>query len=222
MVGHRRPRARSLPGRPSGGERGAVDHERRETSAPRAATLGGMLRVKRALDWAAQLHESQLRKYPGVRVPYMSHLAGVVATLARHGFDDEVVAAGALHDAIEDAGVTAEEIADRLGPRVAELVVACSEADKDLPWEARKEAYLAAFPKKGWSAQAITLADKIDNLSSILVCKADHGDPWSQFKRGRDAQIERFVALSEATRSLAPHPLVDEYLTVLAEIHRAT
>jgi len=180
-----------------------------------------MLTVKRALDWAAQLHEGQLRKYPGVRVPYMSHLAGVVATLGRHGFDAEVLAAGALHDTIEDAGITAEDIAARLGPRVASLVVACSESDKTLPWEARKAAYLAAFPHKGWDAQAITLADKIDNLTSILVCKADHGDPWSQFKRGRDAQIERFVALSAAARALPHHPLVDEYLAVLAEVTRA-
>lgn len=180
-----------------------------------------MLRVKRALDWAAQLHEGQFRKYPGAKVPYMSHLAGVVATLAKHRFDEDVLAAGALHDAIEDAEITRDTIEARLGPRVAALVVACSEADRSLPWEARKAAYLAAFPHKPWEAQAITLADKIDNLASILVCKADHGDPWAQFKRGRDAQIERFEALAAAARGLAPHPLVDEYLAVLAEVARA-
>lgn len=180
-----------------------------------------MIRVKRALDWAAQLHEHQLRKYPGVRVPYMSHLAGVVATLSRHGFRADVVVAGALHDAIEDAGVTRDDIAARFGAEVAELVVACSEADKSLPWEARKQAYLEAFPKKPWDAQAITLADKIDNLESLLVCRADHGDPWAQLKRGREAQLERFFALERAARTLAPHPLVDEYSAVLAEVERS-
>jgi len=179
-----------------------------------------MLRIKRALDWAAVLHEGQSRKYPGVKVPYVSHLAGVVAILARHGFSDDVLAAGAMHDAIEDAGVTADQIAQKLGARVAELVVACSESDKSLPWEARKAAYLAAFPTKGWEAQAITLADKIDNLRSILVCAADHGDPWAQFKRGRAAQVERFRALAEAARTVPPHPLVDEYLATLDELER--
>ena len=80
-----------------------------------------MIRVKRALDWAAQLHEHQLRKYPGVRVPYMSHLAGVVATLSRHGFAADVVVAGALHDAIEDAGITRDDIAARFGMRIGSI-----------------------------------------------------------------------------------------------------
>jgi len=83
--------------------------------------------LKRALDQAAVWHQGQKRKYPGVDVPYMSHLAGVALLLAKHGFDDEVVAAGALHDAIEDAGVTAEEIATLFNARVADLVVRVSE-----------------------------------------------------------------------------------------------
>lgn len=179
-----------------------------------------MLSVKRALDWAAVLHEGQSRKYPGIKVPYMSHLAGVVAILARHGFSDDVLAAGALHDAIEDAGVTEAQLAAKLGPKVASLVVACSEANKGLPWEERKAAYLAAFPHKSWDAQAISLADKIDNLRSILVCAADHGEPWAQFKRGREVQLERFRALANAAKALPPHPLVDEYVATLEEIER--
>ena len=59
-----------------------------------------------------------------------------------------------------------------------------------------------------------------DSLKSILVCAADHGDPWAQFKRGRSAQIERFQALAEAARSVPPHPLVDEYLATLDELER--
>ena len=44
------------------------------------------LLLKRALDMAAIWHKGQKRKYPQVEVPYVSHLAGVVAILARHGF----------------------------------------------------------------------------------------------------------------------------------------
>lgn len=177
-----------------------------------------MLLVKRALDWASVWHASQARKYPGIRVPYVSHLAGVAAILSRHGFSNEVVAAGALHDALEDTETTFEELVDKFGPRVAELVRACSEEDKSLSWEERKARYLEAFGQKGWEAQAITLADKIDNLQSILVCARDFGDPWAQFKRGRDAQIERFRALLEKARTLPPHPLVDEYAGVVAAV----
>lgn len=175
----------------------------------------GML-LKRALDDAAVWHAGQVRKYPGVSVPYVSHVAGVVAILARHGFDEEVQAAGALHDVLEDCGVTQAELAARFGARVAELVQMVSEQDKSLTWEERKRAYVERFPHKPWAAQAITLADKIDNFRSIIVCAERYGSPWAMFKRGKAVQLERFDAIEAATRVLSSHPLIDEYRQTLA------
>lgn len=174
-----------------------------------------MTLLKRALDQAAVWHAEQVRKYPNAVVPYVSHVAGVTATLARHGFDDEVVAAGALHDVIEDCGVTHRELLEMFGPRVAGLVVMVSEEDRGLSWEERKRRYVEAFPKKPWEAQAISLADKIDNFESILVCREVHGDPWSMFRRGKVAQLERFDALAAALVDVAPHPLVDRFRGLL-------
>lgn len=173
------------------------------------------LLLKRALDNAAVWHSGQRRKYPGVEVPYVSHLAGVAAILSRHGFDEEVVAAGALHDCMEDQGVTHAQLVELFGPRVADLVRDVTEPDKSLPWEERKTAYLARFPGKPWDAQAITLADKIDNFLSIVVCARQYGDPWPMFRRGREAQLWRFAALEALLPALDPHPLIDEYRTVL-------
>lgn len=178
------------------------------------------LLLKRALDQAAVWHRDQCRKYPNTRVPFVSHLAGVAVILARHGFDEEVVAAGALHDAVEDTSATLSEIERLFGARIAQLVALVSEPDKSLPWEERKRRSLEAFKRKPWEAQAITLADKVDNLQSILVCAAYHGDPWSQLKRGRGAQLRRFQALLDAARALPPHPLVGEYAAVLDEVAR--
>ena len=110
--------------------------------------------LKRALDAAAVWHRDQHRKYPDARVPYVAHVAGVAVLLARHGFDDEVVAAGALHDVVEDCGVTLDEIAARFGARVAALVHDVTEADRTLPWEERKAQYLARFPGKAKAGQA--------------------------------------------------------------------
>ena len=176
--------------------------------------------LKRALDHAAVWHRDQKRKYPGVDVPYVSHVAGVTAILARHGFDDEVLAAGALHDVLEDCGVAHEELARLFGDRVADLVRAVSEADKSLPWEERKRAYLEQFARAPWDAQAIGIADKIDNFASIVVCAKDHGDPWPMFKRGKAAQLERFDALLAKARALPPHALIDEYAAALDEVRR--
>jgi (p)ppGpp synthase/HD superfamily hydrolase len=177
--------------------------------------------LKRALDQAAVWHRDQKRKYPGVDVPYMSHLAGVAILLARHGFDDEVVAAGALHDSIEDCGVTANDISQRFGERVARLVTAVTEADKSASWEERKQRYVEQFAKNPWEAQVITIADKIDNFQSIIVCKESHGDPWAMFKRGRESQIWRFLQLQQSIRELPPHALItvfDETLEALTKL----
>jgi len=196
----------------------------RDASDPAGLASPPGLLLKRALDAAAVWHADQVRKYPGARVPYTSHVAGVVAILARHGLPEDVQAAGALHDVVEDTPATYEELRARFGERVAELVRFVSEEDRSLPWEARKQAYLDRFPGKPWEAQAITLADKIDNLRSIVVCALDHGDPWAQFKRGRAAQLERFDALLSAARALPPAPLpralVDEYAQALAAARR--
>jgi len=174
--------------------------------------------LKSAFDWAAVWHKNQYRKYPVVLVPYMSHVAGVAAILSRHGFDEEVVAAGALHDVMEDCGVTHADLVARFGARVADLVRHVSEQDKALSWEDRKRLYLEHFSEKPWEAQAITLADKIDNLESIVVCAVSHGDPWKMFKRGRDVQISRFEELAERASRLPAHPLVAEYERALANV----
>ncbi|MCG5217228.1 HD domain-containing protein [Streptosporangium soli] len=173
------------------------------------------LLLKRALDQAAVWHRTQLRKYPGVAVPYLSHPAGVGTILSRHGFDSEVVAAGVLHDVVEDTEATIEQVRDLFGARVAELVAHVTEQDRSLPWEERKRRYLAHFTAKPWEAQAISLADKIDNFWSIVVCARDHGDPWAMFKRGRTAQLARFTAFENALEALPAHPLLDEYRAAL-------
>src|SRR5579859_23432 len=171
------------------------------------------LLVKRALDQAAIWHRNQKRKYPGFEVPYISHPAGVALLLARHGFEQEIVAAGALHDVIEDCEVTAAEVASRFGQRVADLVVAVSEADKSLPWEERKRRYVDRFAIEPWDAQAISIADKVDNFQSILVSAAEYGAEatWRMFRRGREAQLERFQAMAAVVARLPRHPLIAEF-----------
>ncbi len=174
--------------------------------------------LKQAFDWAAVWHKDQKRKYPNADVPYMSHVAGVAAILSRHGFAEAVVTAGALHDVMEDCGVSYDDLVARFGVTVADLVRHVSEEDKSLSWEERKRAYLEHFTKKPWDAQAITLADKIDNFQSIIVCKQSWGDPWAMFKRGRDTQLGRFRDLRERAHALPAHPLIDEYAATLAAV----
>lgn len=175
-------------------------------------------RLKQALDQAAVWHAGQSRKYPGIDVPYLSHLAGVAITLTRHRFCEDVVVAGVLHDAVEDTDATLRDIEAGYGAAVATLVEAVTEPDRSAAWEVRKAEYLERFIGNPWEAQAITLADKIDNLQSIVVCAQEHGDPWAMFSRGRDKQLERFGALQAAAHALPSHPLVGELDAALAAV----
>jgi (p)ppGpp synthase/HD superfamily hydrolase len=146
------------------------------------------------------------------------HPAGVALILARHGFGDEVNAAGAQHDVIEDCGVSHEELTKLFGAHVADLVRAVSEPDKSLAWEERKRRYVEHFAQEPWEAQAIGIADKIDNFASIVVCAREHGDPWAMFKRGREAQMERFEALARIVARLGPHAICREFEDGLAAV----
>src|SRR3954452_3839654 len=98
-----------------------------------------------ALDFAARAHGATSQERKGTDFPYVSHPIRVAEILSRFDYPDDVVVAGFLHDTIEDAGITADELGRRFGERVALLVVAASEPNKELEWKPRKEHTLAAL-----------------------------------------------------------------------------
>ena len=169
--------------------------------------------VDAALIFAARAHRDQVRK--ATDVPYIVHPVGVMLILQQVGeADPELLAAGLLHDTIEDAGVSAEALADRFGARVAGIVVGCSEPDHDgKPWEARKAhtiAYLRTAPR---DIQLVAAADKLHNLRSMIADYAEQGDRlWGRFNRGRPqiAWYYRAIAKSLSAGELREHPIVQQ------------
>jgi len=158
-------------------------------------------RLEEAARFAAVAHREQARRLSGT--PYFQHAGAVAWILDRAGFDENVMIAGLLHDVVEDAGVSPEEIASRFGPEVAELVVWCSEVKNDAqgrkrPWIDRKRDHLDALESAPVEARAIILADKLHNLASIAF-DLDRGlDVWSAF----NADQERVFWYYEATLRL--------------------
>jgi (p)ppGpp synthase/HD superfamily hydrolase len=130
--------------------------------------------------------------------------------LERAGFSEDVVAAGVLHDVLEDTRVTIEDLRAEFGQRVAELVNEVSEQDKSLPWEERKARYLEHLEGGSEEAKAITAADKIHNINSIILSLERGADIWNAFKRGREAQLDRFNRLLNTLKSCWSHPLLGE------------
>ncbi len=195
-------------------------------------------RFDAALRYATAHHARQLRK--GTPIPYAAHLLAVASlVLEMHGDEDEAIGA-LLHDVVEDGGGSAAltYIEQTFGSAVAGIVLANSDSiagpgEKD-DWQARKHAYIAAFPRKSPAALRVSLADKLHNARSILTDYRTHGDAlWARFNQGRGVGMRVYyrelAAAFERERErmgVQAQPFVDELrrvvdaITALAEEHQ--
>ena len=75
--------------------------------------------IGEAFDFSRQAHRGQRRKSGD---PFFEHCIQVALILAEQGLDSITVAAALLHDTVEDAGVSIEELRNRFGGEIADLV----------------------------------------------------------------------------------------------------
>ena len=129
--------------------------------------MNDLVLVSRAADFAAERHRDQRRKGKG-QVPYVNHLADVARLLAvaTKGADAELVAAGWLHDTVEDTATSHNELASAFGDDVASLVREVTD-DKSLPKAERKRLQVVKTPAKTPRAKMIKLADLTSNLRQL-------------------------------------------------------
>ena len=141
--------------------------------------------VERAMRWAARSHRNHHRKASDL--PYLSHPASVAMILLRVGLcDDEVLAAALLHDVVEDTDCSLETLSEHFSPRVVELVAAVTERKRDADghkrsWTERKTEHIEHIAAARFEARAITLADKLHNLGSMLFDLECEEELWSRF-----------------------------------------
>ncbi len=153
--------------------------------------------VERAKQFAAAAHQGQIRK--GTDTPYFTHPECVARVLTMYGCPAAVIAAGYLHDTVEDAGITIEKIRAEFGPEVADIVAGCTEPDKDAPWEERKRHTIAALRVAPLPVRLVSAADKFCNLRDIYMDLEQIGEEvWDRFKRGREEQEWYYRSVSEA------------------------
>jgi (p)ppGpp synthase/HD superfamily hydrolase len=177
-----------------------------------------------AFQYAAELHAEQCRK--GTSIPYVSHLMAVAGTVMEHGGDEDQVIGALLHDAIEDHprnGRTRQEIRERFGDRVLDMVEDCSDADTDPkpPWRERKERYLARLSEASPHAKLISLADKVHNARAILNDFLQIGDEiWKRFNEPMDGQLWYYRSLADTFTREHSGPLARELERVVSELER--
>lgn len=160
-----------------------------------------------ALEFATRAHRGQYRK--GSRIPYIVHPLSVARILIELNCADEVVAAGLLHDTVEDTGVSLEEIHERFGGRVAALVRGASEPDKSEQWEKRKQHTLDSLnATEDVELLLLSCADKLDNIRALRADLIRVGEAaFTVFKRSREKQrwyYESLVRVFEARLGAEP------------------
>lgn len=181
-------------------------------------------RYEAALRLAAQAHRQHLRK--GSDIPYISHVVHVAHILERHGFAEDLVLAGLLHDTVEDTDLPLEAIRSSFGDRVAGFVDAVTErkyADGvERSWELRKAESLEKLAAADAQVAALKAADAIHNARSTCEDIMQQGQSvWQRFKRGPEVTRNYYAAIAGIAREqLGAHPIVLELDEVVLELSR--
>ncbi|TCI39784.1 MULTISPECIES: HD domain-containing protein [unclassified Exiguobacterium] len=167
--------------------------------------------IEEALRFAAVRHDGQFRK--GTNIPYVTHPVAVSMLLVEDRQPIPVVAAGLLHDLLEDTLTTAEEIEQEFGREVARLVQAVSEPGKHHSWEERKRMTIQKVHTLQYDEVALLAADKLHNLRSIrLDIEREGKQVWGRFKRPLRDQSWYYHELLHALQPFSQTTsLIDEF-----------
>lgn len=141
--------------------------------------------LDRAIEFAVHAHSGTERRGKGF--PYIVHPMEAMEIVSTITPDQELLAAAALHDTIEDTDVTVEDIRREFGDRVAALVE--EESDKfttgvseEDSWHQRKQAAIDRLAAASHDAKIVALGDKLSNMRAISRDYAVMGDAlWNIF-----------------------------------------
>ncbi|MEL6786380.1 MAG: bifunctional (p)ppGpp synthetase/guanosine-3',5'-bis(diphosphate) 3'-pyrophosphohydrolase [Cyanobacteria bacterium J06607_15] len=133
--------------------------------------------ICKAFNFAYQLHEGQTRKSGE---PYIAHPIAVATLLRSLGGDSVTIAAGFLHDVVEDTEVTPEEIESMFGMQVRLLVEGVTKLSKfnfSSTTERQAENFRRMFLAMATDIRVIVvkLADRLHNMRTL-----DHLKPEKQ------------------------------------------
>ena len=155
--------------------------------------------LDRAIIFAVKAHAGTERRGKGY--PYIVHPMEAVEIVSTMTKDQELLAAAALHDTVEDTDVTIEQIREEFGDRVADLVAdetveipdqvgndgddvmaGSDRPSEEETWHSRKQAAIDRLAKASHDAKMVALGDKLSNMRAIARDYAVQGDAlWNIF-----------------------------------------
>ena len=176
--------------------------------------------VSEAIAFAVKAHDGMRRKKS--EVPYILHPMEAAVIVGTMTADQNLIAAAALHDVVEDADITIEEVEEKFGKRVRELVGAETEDKRaDLPpadtWRIRKEESLNVLKNTDDIGVLIVwLGDKLANMRSIYRDWKVEGDAmWQRFnQKDVKEQAWYYGTIVKLTERLADTSAWIEYKTL--------
>ena len=174
----------------------------------------------KALQFAIKAHSGQVRKREP-HLPMVIHPISVANILRDYGCDDNVIAAGYLHDVVEDTSYTLEDIRKEFGEDIEHLVEVATEPDKSLEWEERKQHTIDTVKNLSAREKLVIMADKINNIEEIRdAMRKDGKKDFSIFKRGEKEQewYYRNIYKSLANQEDENNPLLVKLKQAIEEV----
>lgn len=180
--------------------------------------------LDKAIIFAVNAHANTERRGKGF--PYVVHPMEAVVIVATMTSDQEILAAAALHDTVEDTEVTIEQIREMFGERIASLVADESEKreqgmDEKASWRGRKEAAIAHLKNASLEAKMVALGDKLSNIRAIYQDYIEIGDLlWDRFHapNGKPDHEWHYRGLAEALSDLSNTIAYKEFARLVDEV----
>jgi (p)ppGpp synthase/HD superfamily hydrolase len=169
--------------------------------------------TREALAFAGARHAGQTRGVDDI--PFVTHPVEVACLLHEAGYSDQVVAAGVLHDVLEDTDAEPADLEKRFGREVAELVAAVSDDPSIEDAPARKAALRKQVAEAGEHAAVVFAADKVSKARELRVRVSRGGhEPADR------AKIEHYAASLDMLSTVIPgHDLLGQLRLELEALH---
>ena len=180
--------------------------------------------LDKAIVFAVKAHANTERRGKGF--PYIVHPMEAVEIVATMTPDQELLAAAALHDTVEDTDVTANDLRAEFGNRVASIVVSESDefdagVSEEDSWRGRKQAAIDRLAKAPMESKMVALGDKLSNMRAISRDYAEIGDAlWSRFHApGGKADHEwHYRGLAASLGELSQYAAYQEFVGLIDQV----
>lgn len=181
--------------------------------------------LDKAIEFAVKAHANSERRGKGF--PYVIHPLEAMSIVASMTPDQELLAAAALHDTVEDTGVTVADLRREFGDRVAALVEAESDVfveglSEEASWHDRKKAAIDRLAAAPYEAKMVAMGDKLSNMRAIWRDYQEKGDElWKIFHAKDKADHEwHYRGLAASLSELSGTFAYQEFQSLIDDVFK--